>query len=156
MSGVFNAAGTRLAKADVTTTTTGLDPEVKLTMDLYDRHTYGRTDANPAGSIPRLLYKAGTVLRQSTLDNLFQPALITGITPLTSLLAGGTVVTVHGSGLDGVTGVTVGGTAATAVTVVNDRELRFTTPAKTAGSHAIVISDDGNTIATGKSVVYAA
>lgn len=155
MSGIFNAAGTRLIKSGVTTSTTGLDPEVKVTMDLYDRHTYGRTDANVAGSIPRLRVKSGTVLRQSELDALFAPGQVTGITPATSALAGGQVCTIIGTGLDGVTAVTVGGTAATAVTVVNDREVRFTTPAKTAGAHAVVITDDGNTVTPGINITFA-
>lgn len=154
MSGVYNAAGTRLTLAGVTTAAVA-DPEVTVTMDLYDRHTYGRTDAKPEGSVGRLLLKSGSVVRQSTLNALFQPGQVTGVTPTTAPLAGGTVVTITGSGLDGVTAVTFGGTAGTSLTVVNDREVQVTTPAKTAGNHAVVVTDDGNTINTGVSVTYA-
>lgn len=61
------------------------------------------------------------------------------LSPSTGLVAGGTVVTVIGYNLLGVTSVTVGGTAATAVTVVNDREMHFTAPAKTAGTYDVAL-----------------
>lgn len=54
--------------------------------------------------------------------------------------AGGTVVRAIGYNMRGVTAVSVGGAAATAVTVVNDRELQFTTPARTAGAKDVVIT----------------
>lgn len=71
------------------------------------------------------------------------------LTPNSILLAGGSV-TATGSGYERVTGVTVGGTAATNVTVVDDTEVTFTAPAKTAGSYDVVFLDpSGNTTKTG-------
>lgn len=54
-------------------------------------------------------------------------------------IAGGTVVTLTGDNMGGSTGVTVGGTAATAFSVLSETQCQFTTPAKAAGAHDIVV-----------------
>jgi hypothetical protein len=54
--------------------------------------------------------------------------------------AGGTVVFVYGDNFTGATGVTFGGTAGTAFTVVDARTIRVTTPAKAAGSYDVVVT----------------
>ncbi|WP_043654343.1 IPT/TIG domain-containing protein [Nocardia thailandica] len=64
--------------------------------------------------------------------------------------AGGESVVLLGAHFTGVTGVTVGGTAATDFTIVNDTTLAITTPAKTAGSHNVIVTN-----ATGPSTAYA-
>lgn len=71
--------------------------------------------------------------------------------PKTLPLAGGKV-TVTGNNLEGVTGVTVGGTAATDLDVdkAGDGVITFTAPAKTAGAQAVVLVDaSGNATKTG-------
>lgn len=64
--------------------------------------------------------------------------------------AGGESVVLLGQHFTGVTAVTVGGTAATDFTIVNNTTLAITTPAKTAGSHNVVVTN-----ATGPSANYA-
>ncbi len=64
--------------------------------------------------------------------------------------AGGESVVFTGLHFTGTTGVTVGGTAAGDFTVINDTLLAITTPAKTAGSHNVVVTN-----ATGASANYA-
>lgn len=54
--------------------------------------------------------------------------------------AGGTVVRVSGDNLTGSTGATVGGTAATAFSVVEDNIVQFTVPAKAAGTYNVVVT----------------
>lgn len=54
--------------------------------------------------------------------------------------AGGTPFVLHGANFTGTTGVTIGATAATGVTVVNDSTVNGITPAKTAGSYNVVIT----------------
>jgi hypothetical protein len=56
--------------------------------------------------------------------------------------AGGNTVEVFGSGFTGVTGVTVGGVAATDVTVVNGNELTITVPAYDSGTTSCKSGDD--------------
>jgi hypothetical protein len=53
-------------------------------------------------------------------------------------IEGGTSVTLVGDGLSTVTGITVGGAAATDVVVVDDRTVTFTAPPGTAGATSIV------------------
>lgn len=56
------------------------------------------------------------------------------------LAAGGQTVTMTGTNLQGVTAVTVGGTAATAVHMVNSHTVTFVTPAKAAGAYNVVVT----------------
>jgi cellulose synthase/poly-beta-1,6-N-acetylglucosamine synthase-like glycosyltransferase len=57
---------------------------------------------------------------------------VTGLSPTTGLVRGGTVVTIRGSHLDGVTEVAFGDVPGTELTVVSDQEVRVTTPARTS------------------------
>lgn len=67
---------------------------------------------------------------------------ITSRSPATNLaIAGGTVVTLTGNNMGGSTGVTVGGVAGTAFSVLSETQCRFTTPARTAGAHNIVVTN---------------
>lgn len=61
--------------------------------------------------------------------------------PAHGAAAGGDEVTVKGQNLTGVTGVTFGGTAATAVVVVDDETLTCTTPAHAAGAVDVVVTN---------------
>ncbi|HEV2083091.1 MAG TPA: IPT/TIG domain-containing protein [Brevundimonas sp.] len=72
---------------------------------------------------------------------------ITGVSPATGPQSGGTNVTLTGSNLTGTTAVTVGGVAATNVTVVSDTQVTFTTAAApTAGAASISAT---NSVGTG-------
>lgn len=62
------------------------------------------------------------------------------ISPATGGTTGGTVVTLKGAQLTGTTGVTFGGTAGTALNVVDDETVEVTTPAKTAGAKDVVLT----------------
>lgn len=56
-------------------------------------------------------------------------------------IAGGTVVTLTGDNMGGSTGVTVGGAAGTVFSVLSETQVRFTTPARSAGAHNIVVQN---------------
>ena len=56
------------------------------------------------------------------------------ILPTSGTTAGGTSVTITGTGFTGATSVTFGGTAATSFTVVSNTSITATTPAGTAGA----------------------
>jgi hypothetical protein len=74
-----------------------------------------------------------------------------GVAPVVSSLnksaltrtQGGILLTITGTGFTGATGVTFGGTAAASVVVVNDTTLTCITPAKAAGTHAVIVTGPG-------------
>lgn len=70
--------------------------------------------------------------------------------------AGGTEVTLVGQNLEGVTGVTVDGVAATDVAVVSDSEVTFVTPAGTAGPADVAVTDDVGTTTETAAFTYTA
>lgn len=78
-------------------------------------------------------------------------ATVTSIAPTSGPAAGGTAVTITGTGFIGATGATLGGTAITGFTVVNATTITGTSAAHAAGSVAVVVlSPNGNgTLAAG-------
>src|SRR4029077_20244791 len=62
--------------------------------------------------------RTGTVTPKAPYPDATSPPVVTSVVPSTGLAAGGTAVTISGWNLTGATGVTFGGTAATAVVVV--------------------------------------
>lgn len=70
-----------------------------------------------------------------------------GLEPDHGDIAGGAVVTLLGDNFTGVTGVTFGGVAGTAFSVVDDNEIRVTTPAHASGAVDVLL-DKGSTDTT--------
>jgi len=78
----------------------------------------------------------------------FCPPGITQVTPLQGSTLGGTVISITGSGLSGVTSVSIGGAPCTAVTVLSPTLVRATTPPGVVGQAAIsVTAPSGTTLA---------
>ncbi len=76
------------------------------------------------------------------------PPGITQVTPLQGSTLGGTVISITGSGLSGVTAVSIGGAPCTAVTVLSPTLVRATTPPGVVGQAAIsVTAPSGTTLA---------
>lgn len=145
--GVFKADGTRLTKSTVPTSAVDpLDVPKVISVDLFDTKRYSLTDPVPEGSMKRLLVRAGTVLTQRQINDLFPAATIDSIAPATGGVGGGTVVTITGSELDGVTSVTFNGVAGTALQVLSSTQLKVTTPAVSAGVRDVVLVDDGGNV----------
>jgi hypothetical protein len=155
--GLFLANGTRRAKSAIVTDTPSItDPEVLINEDLYETYPYGKLDPKPEGSILTLKYRAGTVVRQSEIDALYPAATVTTKSPTANLTASATAtVTFTGTNLDGVSGITVGGTAATSIVVDSATQLHCTVPAKTAGTYDVVFTDDANTVTKTGFLTYA-
>lgn len=69
--------------------------------------------------------------------------------------AGGTPLVVYGDNFTGATGVTFGGTAGTAFSVVDDNTIHVTSPAKAAGAYAVVVTKGvGNSNSLANGVTY--
>jgi hypothetical protein len=76
------------------------------------------------------------------------PPTVTGVSPTSGSAAGGTQVTITGSGLTGVTGVQFGSAAATNVAVNSDTNITATAPAGQAGAVDVTVIGPGGTSAT--------
>ncbi len=159
MAALYKSNGDRITKAAFpATTVSGGAVPMSLDEDVYERSPAGldyKTDAAAnGGGVLKLFAKAGTVLTQDQIDRLFPSGNAATISPATGPAAGGTVVTISGSNLDGVTGVTFGGTAGTAFSVVDRNTVRVTTPAKAAGAYDVVLADDGGNITKTNGFTY--
>ena len=78
--------------------------------------------------------RTGYVTPQAPYPDKTSPPVVTNVSPASGLAAGGTAITITGSGFTGATAVTVGGTAATSIVVVNPYTITCTTPAHAVGS----------------------
>ena len=74
--------------------------------------------------------------------------VVTSVTPNSGSIIGGTAITVAGSGFLAGATVTVGGNAATAVTVNGDASISATTPAGAAGPADVVVTNPGGASST--------
>lgn len=83
-------------------------------------------------------------------------AVIIGVSPSSGLTVGGTPITISGAYLTGTSSVTVGGVAATNVTVVSDTTVTATTPAHAAGVVAVEVVTPGGTVAVAGAFTYVA
>lgn len=161
MAGLFTADdNTRVTAANIGTYTDDVvdaDPWVEVLEDLTQRSEFEGGSAATAATADdktQLAFKAGQVVRESELLNMMTDAEIDSITPATGAAAGGTAVVIKGSGFDGATGVTFGGTAGTSFSVVDPTEIHVTTPAKTAGTYNVVVSDDAGAVTKVGGFVY--
>jgi hypothetical protein len=73
---------------------------------------------------------------------------VNGITPNTGTTAGGTSVTIGGSGFTGATLVTFGSTAAISYTVDSDTQITATSPVENAGTVDVTVTTSAGTSAT--------
>jgi hypothetical protein len=73
------------------------------------------------------------------------PPTVTKVAPSSGPVAGGTTVTITGTGLTGVTGVKFGTNPATNVTVVSDTSITAVSPAGTAGVSDVTVSAPSGT-----------
>lgn len=100
-------------------------------------------------------------VQAETITSIVVPALDTPAAPVIYSMsdqagptAGGEVVIVNGNGFVGVTTVTVGGTNATDFEVESSTRIALITPAKTAGTHQVVVTNGAGASATGAQTAY--
>jgi hypothetical protein len=74
---------------------------------------------------------------------------VTSLSPATGPAAGGTVVTITGTGFTGATSVKFGSNPGTALTVVSDTEITVTSPAGAVGAVPVTVTTPAGTSAAG-------
>lgn len=148
-----NATGTNKSKAQIIAAATVQSSETvyKVGEDLYQRVTFDGGDFEES---IRLVLTKDSLITASRLDAMFLAATISTLTPATGPAAGGTAVTIKGTNFAGTTGVTFGGTAATAVVVVDEQTITCVTPAKTAGTYNVVVADDAGAVTKTGAFIY--
>lgn len=149
---LYRADGTTQVNASsvtaLYTAVTPADPPVTISEDLYESRVPEGT-AYPAEEMI-LKFRAGQVVPTSKVTACFTPAVISSVTPAVGAAAGGTHVTLTGSNFTPGTTVTVGGVAATGVTVDAPGKLRLITGAHAAGLVNVVVTNDAGAVtATG-------
>jgi hypothetical protein len=112
------------------------------------------TAATAAGSYPVVVTDAGgTSTGGPSFTYITPPPHVASITPTSGPTAGGTEVTIKGTGFVAGAKVTIG-SEATSVVVVSASEITATTAATAAGSHEVVVADANGTSTGGPSYSY--
>jgi IPT/TIG domain len=137
------------------TTTVSYPTDRVLTAPVYETFQYRGQKGFKTGR--RLKYRTGQVVTQAAVDALYaNNATVTNVSPNTGVAtAGGTKVTITGTNFDGVTNVTFGGANGTNLKIESNTKLTVTAPARTAGSHAVVVVDDAAGNVAAGNVTYA-
>jgi formylglycine-generating enzyme required for sulfatase activity len=78
------------------------------------------------------------------------------ISPSQGPTAGGTVVTITGTNLDDVNAVTIGGVAATNVTVVNQTTITAVTPSQSAGAKDVIVNGPSGVVLVSSGFTFVA
>jgi len=103
------------------------------------------TGAHAAGAVNVVVTnpngQSGTLTNGFTYGSLSPPPTVTSVTPNSGSTAGGTGVTITGSNFVAGATVTLGGVAATGVTVVNATTITATTGAHAAGAVTVVVTN---------------
>ncbi len=112
--------------------------------------------AHSAGSVSVLVTTPGGTNAANTLYTYALAPTVTGVTPSSGPITGGSMVTITGTNFTGATAVSIGGTAATSVTVVSSTSITCTAPAHSAGSASVLVTTPGGTNAASTLYTYLA
>lgn len=148
-----DGSGNILNKTELLALTTSQSTTVQrvVNADIYQKFTQ---DGGPFEGATELLYHQGQVVTEDDINALYKTATVTSISPNTGAAAGGTVVTIDGTDLAGVEGVTFGGTAGTSLQRISKTRIKVTTPAKTAGAYNVVVQDDAGNVTVTNGFTY--
>jgi uncharacterized protein (TIGR03437 family) len=98
----------------------------------------------------------GTSVANKLYTYLPSPPGIAGVEPNTGSAAGGTKVTITGSGFTGATNVTIGGVPVTGISIKGDTSISGTTGAGTAGTASVSVTNSAGASAPNKLFTYIA
>ena len=112
------------------------------------------TPAHAAGAVDVVVTNAlgtGTALAAYTYSG---PPAVTAASPVRGPVAGGTALTLTGTGFTSANAVTIGGLAATGITVVNDTTITAVSPPHAAGSVDVVVTTPFGTASGARLYTY--
>ena len=150
VTGVSPATGTTAGGTSVTITGTGFTSATGVTIGgaagtsfvvVNDTTITATTPAGTVGTASVIVTAPSGSNSPNTFYTYLSPPSVSGISPTSGTIAGGTSITITGSGFTGTTGVTIGGTAATSVVVVDDNTITAVTPAGTLGAADVVVTN---------------
>src|SRR5436190_1528347 len=123
---------------------------ITATSPAHSSGTVGVTLTNADGQVV-------TLASSFAYSSPFPAPTVTSVAPISGTTNGGTAVTITGTGFMAGPTVTIGGTAATAVTVVNATTITATTPSHAAGAVSVsVLNSDGQSMALANAFTYLA
>ncbi len=163
VTGIFPSIGSTAGGASVTIAGSGFTGATGVTFGGVAATNVTVIDANiitcttPAGSVGAasvVVTAPGGSNAANTLFTYDVAPTVTAATPSSGSAAGGTSVTITGTGFTGATGVTFGVVMATGVTVVNDTTINCTTPAGSAGAVSVVVTTPGGSNAANTLFTY--
>ena len=115
------------------------------------------TPARVAGGVTvDVITPGGTARAADVFTYVASAPSISGVSPAVGTTAGGTSITITGTNLIGTTAITVGGVAATSISVVSSTSVTAVTPAGTAGAKDVVLSTAGGSVTSAGSFTYVA
>jgi IPT/TIG domain len=93
--------------------------------------------------------RTGAITPKLPYPDVSSPPAVLGLSPAAGLAAGGAAVTISGTGFTGATSVTFGGTAATALVVVDANTITVNAPAHAVGTVDVVVTTPKGSSPTG-------
>ncbi len=153
VTGVAPSTGTTAGGTTITIAGTGFTGATKVTFGAVAATSYivvsdtlitAVSPAQAAGTRDIVVTTAGGTNTAVAAVDLFSYVVpvptVTGVAPPTGTTAGGTTVTITGTGFTGATKVTFGAAAATSYTVVSDSEITAVSPPQSIGTRNIVVT----------------
>ena len=165
VSGVSPTSGPMAGNTSVTITGSGFEGSTAVDFGTTGAQSFvvnsdsqitAVSPTEPAGTVDLTVVSPGGTSATSVADEFtYEPGpVVTSVNPPSGSPAGGTSVTIDGSGFTGATAVKFGSAAAPSFTVNTDSQITATTPAGAAGQVDVTVSTPGGTSATGPSDVY--
>jgi hypothetical protein len=112
------------------------------------------TPAGSAGTASVLVTTPDGTNAANTLYTYMAVPTVSSISPSSGQLGGGDSVMITGTHFTGATGVTIGGAAATAVSVISPTSLTCSTPAGSLGAASVLVTTPGGTNAANTLFTY--
>ena len=159
VTGVSPASGPSAGGTAITITGTNFDATATVTVGgaaatgvsiVSATQINATTPAHTAGTVDVIVTVGGQSSAANPGDQFtyIAPPTISAVSPTSGPFAGGTAITITGTGFDATATVTVGGTLATGVTVVSATQINATTPAHAAGVADVIVTVNGQSSVT--------